>query len=115
MLLELKHIAVGIVDEELQYVIGASAPDLRLEAVASNNLSHALDILDFKGNMTKQTTRRLGGIFVEELEEGAVVAAQEDAIELAGGIAELVRNFAAQQIPVEIYRPRQVGRAKADV
>jgi len=115
MLLKFDHIAVRIVNEELQYMIGAPTLDFRRQTVPSRHRGHVLDVVDLKAEVAEQAAGRLGLLFVEELEEGAVAAGKEYAVDLARRVAELVRHLAADEFPVKGYRSRQVRRAEAGV
>src|SRR5262249_2370482 len=96
VLLKLDHVAVRIVHEELQDVIRASATDVRLKPVLANDLRHPLDILDLEAKMPEQASRPLRRLLLEKLKKRSVTAREKNAVQFAGGVAKLVRDFAAQ-------------------
>lgn len=96
VLLELDHIAVRILDEELQHTIRSATPYGRGVAQLPELLCHDFDGIDLKTQMPVEPTLGCRRTLKKEFEKGTVVAEKEDAVKLARIISEFVGQPASE-------------------
>jgi hypothetical protein len=101
--------------EKLQNSIRAPATDFEIVTSRAKARGLGLQIVDLKADMAKQAARGPRRLIVEEFQESPVPAIEEDAVDLARGILELVRDLAVQHRAIEFDGTRQIGRAKGRV